>query len=325
MGGSGARIEEGGAMRPLSISELERETGVGRSTIYYYISDGLLPPAQKASATRAIYDQSHVDLLHEITRLKAKGLSLKEIGVKLAGRIEEAADNNVDLVARQSEATRDAILQAAARRFAERGYEKTRVGDICKDVGMTAQLLYSHFPSKKHLFMACWEVYFSFMEAQIRAPLEGTSDSAARLAWRVYGGYGIQAFSPDLQAMARVEAFHPESELRPLVRGVYEKMLRGTPQELAAERKAEANPGLFDDELVSYGFHGVLESMEMRASWDDRYSKADIMRNLLAMFMAVRAAYSGRIDLTEDWKAVADLAEELSSRPLKPGRIPGEN
>ncbi len=302
-------------MRPLSISELERETGVGRSTIYYYISDGLLPPAQKASATRAVYEQSHVDLLREIKRLKATGLSLKYIRAKLAGRIEEASENNVDLVARQSEATHTAILQAAARRFAERGYEKTRVGDICKDVGVTAQLLYSHFPSKKHLFIACWEVYFGFMDAQVWGPVQQTPDSAARLAWRIYGGYGIQAFSPDLQAMARVEAFHPESELRPLVRGVYEKMLRGAAEELGEERKAGANPGLFDDELVSFGFIGVLESMEMRASWDDKYTKADIMRNLLAMFMAVRAAYAGRVDLTKDWEAVADLVEQLGNKP----------
>lgn len=314
-----------GAMRPLSISELERETGVGRSTIYYYISDGLLPPAQKASATRAVYEQSHVDLLHEITRLKAAGLNLRDIRANLAGRIEEASENNVDLVARQSEATRNAILQAAARRFAERGYEKTRVGDICKDVGMTAQLLYSHFPSKKHLFIACWEVYFGFMDAQVWGPIRQTSDSAARLAWRVYGGYGIQAFSPDLQAMARVEAFHPESELRPLVRGVYEKMLRGTPEELAAERKAGANPGLFDDELVSFGFIGVLESMEMRASWDDKYTKEDIMRNLLAMFMAVRAAYAGRVDLTKDWEAVAALVEQLGNKPPDPRETTGES
>jgi AcrR family transcriptional regulator len=316
-------VEEG-AMRPLSISELERETGVGRSTIYYYISDGLLPPAQKASATRAVYEQSHVDLIREITRLKATGLNLKDIRAKLAGRIEEASENNVDLVARQSEATHNAILQAAARRFAERGYEKTRVADICKDVGMTAQLLYGHFPSKKHLFIACWEVYFGLMDAQVWGPIRQTSDSAARLAWRVYGGHGIQAFSPDLQAMARVEAFHPESELRPLVRGVYEKMLRGTPEELAAERKAGANPGLFDDELVSFGFIGVLESMEMRASWDEKYTQTDIMRNLLAMFMAVRAAYAGRVDLTKDWEAVADLVEHLGNTPPEPLETEGE-
>ena len=56
------------------MSQLERATGVGRNTIYYYIGEGLLPNGQKASATRAIYDQTHVDLLREIGRLKTEGL-----------------------------------------------------------------------------------------------------------------------------------------------------------------------------------------------------------------------------------------------------------
>jgi len=102
-------------MRPLTISQLERDSGVGRSTIYYYISEGLLPPAQKASATRAVYDQTYVDLLRAIGNMKADGLGLKEIRHRLAKRVAAAAENGVDLVAQQSEETRAAILDAAAR------------------------------------------------------------------------------------------------------------------------------------------------------------------------------------------------------------------
>ena len=47
----------------MTIGELERESGVPRRTIYYYVHLGLLPPAQKASATRAIYTPAHADLL----------------------------------------------------------------------------------------------------------------------------------------------------------------------------------------------------------------------------------------------------------------------
>jgi DNA-binding transcriptional MerR regulator len=57
-------------MRALSISELESLSGVRREVIYFYVRRGLLPQAQKASATRAIYTDEHVDLLRQIGTLK---------------------------------------------------------------------------------------------------------------------------------------------------------------------------------------------------------------------------------------------------------------
>jgi hypothetical protein len=32
------------------------------------------------------------------------------------------------------------------------------------------------------------------------------------------------------------------------------------------------------------------------------------------MFLAVRAAYQGRVDLSEDWQAIADLVKDLAKR-----------
>jgi AcrR family transcriptional regulator len=305
--------------QPLTISELERQSGVGRTTIHHYIRIGLLPPAQKASPTRSFYDGSHAELLDEINRLKAEGLTLKEIEDRLGPHIEVAAEKSVDLVAIQTEETRRAILEAAAHRFAERGYDNTRISDICKDVGVTAPLLYTHFPSKQQLFVACFQVYYDWIRPEVEGATEHESNSAARTAWRVWAGYSRQAYSPDLQALARVEAFHPESELRPLVRRTYEQMLDDPERELANERRPGANPGLFDDELIVYGLLGALENMQMRASWDDKYSVNDVMRNRLAMFLAIRAAYQGRVDLTDEWKEVADLVDELAGRVRDPG------
>jgi AcrR family transcriptional regulator len=299
--------------QPLTISDLERETGVGRTTIHHYIRMGLLPPAQKASPTRSFYDGSHVELLDEIARLKAEGLTLKDIEDRLGPRIEAAAQRSIDLVGLQAEETRRAILEAAAHRFAADGYDKTRISDICKDLGITAPLLYSHFPSKQHLFVACFQVYYDWIRPEVEAAVKQESDSAARTAWRVWAGYSRHAYSPDLQALARVEAFHTESELRPLVRRTYELMLDDPERELAGERRPGANPGLFDDELIVYGLLGALENMQMRASWDDRYSIEDVMRNRLAMFLAVRAAYRGRADLTDEWNGLEKLVGELAA------------
>jgi AcrR family transcriptional regulator len=300
-------------VQAFTISQLEKATGVGRDTVYYYIREGLLPAGQKASATRSIYDESHAGLLREIGRLKSGGLSLREIRDRLGARIEQAAEVGIDLVAQQSEDSRNAILQVAARRFAKHGYERTRIADICKAAGVTAQVLYGHFPSKRHLFIACYQVYFEWMYVQAQPAIEQTSDLNARLAWRAWASYGIQSFSPDLQALSRVEAVHPESDLRGLLRGLFAAILDPTVQELSAERRAGANPGLFDDELISYAFEGALGNMQMRASWDGKYGRQDVIRNLLVMFMAVRAAYTGRVELTAEWNAVADLVGALAT------------
>lgn len=300
-------------MEALTISELERATGMTRSTIYYYINKGLLPPAQKASATRSMYHRSHVELLQEIARLKEEGLELKEIEDRLADRVEEAAADAGDIVARHNEQTRSAILEAAARRFADLGYEKTRISDICREVGVTSQVLYGNFPSKRHLFIACFQVYFGWMHARVVPAIEGTEDSAARLAWRSWASYGIQALSPDLQALARVEAMDAESDLRAEVRQTFRAMLADSEKELAGERKVGANESLFDDVLVTHALLGALENMQMRASWDDSFTTEDVMRNHVTIFLAVRAAYAGRVDLTEDWEKVAALVKELGA------------
>ena len=46
------------------------------------------------------------------------------------------------------------IEDAASRLFAEHGYAETRLEDIAAAAGVTKQLLYQHFPSKKALHLA---------------------------------------------------------------------------------------------------------------------------------------------------------------------------
>ena len=117
--------------RGLGITDLEQRSGVRRAVIYYYVHRGLLPRAQKASATRAIYTREHVELLARIAELKHEGLTLAQIRERLAARVEAGTAPDVDLVAVEARRRRDAILQEAARQFAARGYRRTRIADIC--------------------------------------------------------------------------------------------------------------------------------------------------------------------------------------------------
>lgn len=48
--------------------------------------------------------------------------------------------------------TKEAIRQAALKRFAEQGYNATSMADIAGDVGIKAPAIYAHFKGKKELF-----------------------------------------------------------------------------------------------------------------------------------------------------------------------------
>ena len=202
-------------MQALTISELERASGVPRSTIYYYVREGLLPTAQKAAASRAIYAESHVELLEEIARLKEAGSAAAgRSSERLASRVASAGALDVDLVAEQAEQIRQSILTAAARLFARKGYKRTRVADIIKEVGVTPPVFYSHFPSKQELFVEAFGVFVGWMRGFLESRLIDEPDPAARDLARVHGYFGVQALSPDLMSLVRSEAMHEDGDMR---------------------------------------------------------------------------------------------------------------
>ena len=302
-------------MRPLTITALEEASGVPRSTIYYYVREGLLPTAQKAAASRAIYTEAHVELLREIGRLKDEGRPLRVIKQRIASMVASAGSADVDLVAEQAGQTHQTILVAAARLFARKGYKRTRVADILKEVGVTPPVFYSHFPSKQELFVESFGVFVGWMRSFLEGRLAFEPDPAARDLARVHGYFGVQALSPDLMALVRSEAMHEDGDMRKVVEKSYKDMTRGTLEDLTRLRAGGGGALPASDELVAFGLLGVLENVVMRASWDDKYSRRDVMWASLCIFLAVQAGYTGRLDLTEELAKYAEMVERLANSP----------
>jgi AcrR family transcriptional regulator len=310
------------SVRAFTISELERHSGVRRGVIHFYLNHGLLPPAHKASATRALYAEEHLELLREISALKYEGLSLEQIRERLSARIAKASSGEVDLAADQLEQRRTAILEEAARQFAEKGYNHTRISDIVRAVGSTPLQLYSFFPSKHHLFVACYKVFFRWMAAQVEPPAVKEADPAARLAWRMYGNLGIHALSPELIAFVQAEAVMSQGgELPELIRSTFQSLHGPAVEDFRQLRREGKTPSLLSDELISYAMQGAFDRMLMRASWDKKHTKLDAMRNAMAMFLAVEAVYQGRTDISERWAQVEKLVDRLC-RKRPPGPPP---
>jgi len=56
--------------------------------------------------------------------------------------------------------TRDKIVNAAIRLFSDKGYSKTSVRDIAKEVGIKPASLYSHFQSKEEILHTLYDYFF---------------------------------------------------------------------------------------------------------------------------------------------------------------------
>jgi len=306
-------------MRALTIGELEAASGTARSTVYYYVRAGLLPPAQKSSRTRALYTDDHVELLEEIRGLKEQGLDIRAIRHRLRHRVASASRNGEDLVARQEEETRRAILRTAGREFAVNGYRQTRIADIIAELGITPQVLYSHFATKRDLFAAAYRAALQASMNVIEPRAEQETDPARHLVWRMLGDYGLRALNPDLLYLARQAAYDDPETTREL-RKAHEHILGNQERDLVRLRRGPDDPPL-SDELISYGLFGAFQAMRMRASWDDRFSRSDVIWNNLALFLAVLALYDGTLDTREMERRYRGFVDEVAA--TEPPRIPG--
>jgi hypothetical protein len=71
--------------------DLEKKTGMSRSTIQYYIKEGLLPAPERPTGNSAIYSDIHVALIGELEKLRAPPLGPLPLPLKkrIATRLRE--------------------------------------------------------------------------------------------------------------------------------------------------------------------------------------------------------------------------------------------
>ena len=121
-----------------------------------------------------------------------------------AGRADAAQTRTPK--AEQGEATRAALIAAARRLFAERGYAAVGTEEIVRAASVTRGALYHHFAGKQELFQAVYESVEQQLVEQIAASaLAGASDPLEALR------AGAQAFldaceDPAVQRIALVDA-----------------------------------------------------------------------------------------------------------------------
>lgn len=156
----------------MKMSQLSEESGLSISTIKYYISQGLLPHAEKKKPNVSRYDERFLEQLLLIKKMRDEGISISSIRTildkhsfdfesdweefKESARSKDwhSLDEEERLATISGEQRRtDTILDAAVQTFSSKGYHNTTVDDIAQCAGVSKGTCYQYFEGKEDLFL----------------------------------------------------------------------------------------------------------------------------------------------------------------------------
>jgi len=155
---------------------------------------------------------------------------------------------------------RRAILHAAVRVFADKGYHGCRIADVARQAGVAYGLVYHYFRNKEALLEKVFEEQWAIFLAAVRAIREGPGSSAERLA-------GVCRFAVDVlkTAPAAVRVLLLEMARTPNVvraghtRQTFEDALRLVAEMIADGQKADEIRREIDPMVAAAGLLGALE------------------------------------------------------------------
>jgi AcrR family transcriptional regulator len=237
-----------------------------------------------------------VDLLDRIGQFKGQSLSLGQIKAALQESLADLEENNVDLVEQEYERTHRAIVQLATQNFVDKGYRRTRVDALIRELGISPSVFYSHFASKRHLLVECFNTFMEWGVASAESRAQRCTDMVERQLIRTSALLRIHRLGSDVLALVRTEGGQPDRELQKPVEEAWSKVMANIVKEIEAMRPPATGTSI-PDELLAFSLLGAFENTLSRASWDDRFALLDLLRTHIWLWLAVRAAESGAIDI----------------------------
>jgi len=194
---------------------------------------------------------------------------------------------------RQAQLTREEILKAARRLFAERGYTRTSVRDIAEAAGVSAQTVYDSVGTKQALV----------------ARLNDLIDAEAGIG--AIAGAAARSNDPEEVAatpakVARSILEHCEDIIHALVTGAAAEPDLEVALAEGHRRHVEGTRGVVGK---LHGLHALDESVSVEAAVDTLAAISDVRFALM-----LRESYGWSLDRIETWIATTSRALLLRSR-----------
>lgn len=274
----------------MKINELEKITGIPRSTIHHYINCGLLHRPQKTGHTMAYYDATHVQRLEAVQKIKIEYLKtaktsripIAHIKSKLGETFStiKTADKKSKVFQAKSGSKRDEkkekIMQATLKLYSNRGYFLTNIRDVARAVGISPPTFYRYFKDKKELFVETIEYVVRNFKSEIKEALKEEKDPAIRsiIMFKIFYKHYPNMGEILNQLRSGVIIGDPWAKKR--LSRLYREMM----SDLLEEIKRAMSQGTLrpvDPYLLTYFNLAINELALSLASMDKSYSLDDIM------------------------------------------------
>ncbi len=281
----------------MRIKELVEKSGVPRTTIHFYLRQGLLHPPQKTGRTMAYYDDSHIQRLKEIQELK-KGARVpiailkEQIGAIEDGKISIPAEfnplsNGYDAgkpvsTTKEKKRKRQEIINNAIQIFSQKGYHQTKISDITNSMKISTGTFYLYFENKRELFIEVIDDVFHNIVGEAAANIKKEMDFLEKM--KIRGYVFLQNYTKyseilsQLRAEMASEANWPAKKIKKIYHDLTRPVIREIQDAIDAGIIREIDP-----DLAAYNLTGQLEMMSLRLSLDDKYTADDAINFIVDM------------------------------------------
>jgi AcrR family transcriptional regulator len=154
------------------------------------------------------------------------------------------------------------LLDVARRVFGNSGFHAVSMETVAKEAGVTKPILYDHFPSKKHLYLALIDADLAVLHDEVRGALESPTGNRERIRASFQAYFDFVDEHAEGFRLLMQETVGAEDEFRNRVSEVRDQILGEVADLIVRESK-----GLLDrehGEIVALALIGMVETVAQR-------------------------------------------------------------
>jgi AcrR family transcriptional regulator len=188
--------------------------------------------------------------------------------------------------------TREALLEAAVRVFARRGYEGARLAEVARDAGLTTGAVYSNFEGKRDLFLAALEREIARHVREVTEAVEAADTPEERITAAAEQWSGFLTRSPDRFPLFIEYWSHAvrDPDLRPEFASRFAALRETTTRLIAAEAEAAGVELPLEAEQIAIAVNALTNGIALEHLADPEGVPIDLYGPLLALLLGgVRA------------------------------------